>query len=165
MATNQVPYYHVDVFTDKVFAGNGLTVFPESGSISLQNMQYLTQEMRQFESIFLERIEGDGAESHSMAFLARVFAMQEELDFAGHPSLGAGAVLHKLYTPDADEFQCLFKFAKKQVQLTSRKKGSGFIVAMDQGEAELLSDLYRGAELAASASNVSLTLADEATAR
>jgi len=92
--------------------------------------------MRQFESIFLERIEGEEFEKPSMAFSARVFAMREELDFAGHPSLGAGAVLHKLYAPGAEEFQCLFKFAKKQVQLTSRKKGTGFIVTLDQGDAE-----------------------------
>ncbi|TAJ46411.1 MAG: PhzF family phenazine biosynthesis protein [Chitinophagaceae bacterium] len=45
-------YYHVDVFSKKPFSGNGLTVFTEIEKTDKSFMQMLTQEMRQFESIF-----------------------------------------------------------------------------------------------------------------
>jgi PhzF family phenazine biosynthesis protein len=82
-------YRHVDVFTRAPFSGNGLTVFPESAGLSAAQMQRVTQEMRQFESIFLVATE-DAREG-----VARVFTVEEELDFAGHPVLGAACVLHE----------------------------------------------------------------------
>ena len=49
----------------------------------------LTREMRQFESIFVLQ------EATSQTVRAWVFTMEEELDFAGHPVLGAAVVLHE----------------------------------------------------------------------
>ena len=46
-------YHHVDVFTRKPLSGNGLIVFPDAGALTTATMQRVTQEMRQFESIFL----------------------------------------------------------------------------------------------------------------
>jgi len=45
-------YYLVDVFTTKPFSGNSLAVFPNAEKLDKKLMQVLTQEMRQFESIF-----------------------------------------------------------------------------------------------------------------
>ena len=50
-------------------------------------MLRIAQELRQFETIFLFDVAKDGAE-------ARIFTPEEELDFAGHPVLGAAAVIH-----------------------------------------------------------------------
>jgi len=47
----------VDVFAKQKLAGNGLTIFYETGELTAQRMLALTQEMRQFESIFLSRRE------------------------------------------------------------------------------------------------------------
>jgi trans-2,3-dihydro-3-hydroxyanthranilate isomerase len=74
-------YYHVDVFSDQPLSGNGLIVFPERGNLNSEQMQRLTQEMRQFESIFLQ------ARATGSAYDARIFTMEEELGFAGHPVL------------------------------------------------------------------------------
>lgn len=60
----------------------GLAVFWESEPLSSHEMQQLTQELRQFESIFLTK-------SHSpQTFKARIFTEDEELNSAGHPILG-----------------------------------------------------------------------------
>ncbi|RFM28237.1 PhzF family phenazine biosynthesis protein [Deminuibacter soli] len=83
------PYYHADVFTSRVLSGNGLTVFTEAAGLSKTTMLRLTQEMRQYESIFLEQ-QAPGK------VRAYIFTCQEELDFAGHPVLGAAATLHQL---------------------------------------------------------------------
>src|SRR5262245_19989218 len=82
-------FRHVDVFTCAPFSGNGLTVFPGSAGLTAAQMQRITQEMRQFESIFLVATE-DARE-----VVACVFTVEEELYFAGHPVLGAACVLHE----------------------------------------------------------------------
>src|SRR3978361_1077167 len=87
--------FHVDVFAAGPLTGNGLTVFLNVEGWPTEVMQRLTQEMRQFESIFLSGISPDGA-------TARVFTVEEELPFAGHPVLGAAAVLHRTRAPQAE---------------------------------------------------------------
>jgi PhzF family phenazine biosynthesis protein len=80
--------FHVDVFATAPLTGNGLTVFLDTDGWSHSVMLRLTREMKQFESIFLSDISPAGA-------TARIFTVEEELPFAGHPVLGAAAVLHR----------------------------------------------------------------------
>ena len=79
--------HHVDVFTDRAMAGNGLAVVSSAISLGPDTMLRIAQELRQFETIFLFDAVDGGAE-------ARIFTPEEELGFAGHPVLGAAAVLH-----------------------------------------------------------------------
>ncbi|MFA9466639.1 MAG: PhzF family phenazine biosynthesis protein [Velocimicrobium sp.] len=52
------------------------------------------EDFKQFETIFL-RITGE------KRFRARIFTVEEELDFAGHPILGAVSTIHeKLYSEE-----------------------------------------------------------------
>src|SRR5689334_10945995 len=81
-------YHHVDVFSSKPLSGNGVTVFHLRKALPATVMQELTREMRQFESIFVLQ------KARSQTVRAWVFTMEEELDFAGHPVLGAAAALH-----------------------------------------------------------------------
>jgi trans-2,3-dihydro-3-hydroxyanthranilate isomerase len=88
---NNLQYRHVDVFSDTPFSGNGLAVFVLKIELPTNVMQTVTQEMRQFESIFLTQ------KIVPNEFRARVFTMEEELDFAGHPTLGAACVARKIW--------------------------------------------------------------------
>jgi trans-2,3-dihydro-3-hydroxyanthranilate isomerase len=124
-----LPYYHVDVFSDKPFFGNGLTVFTESEGLSKASMLTLTQEMRQFESTFLRLIEGN-------KYRANIFTCQEELDFAGHPTLGAAAVLHDQYQTESETAEWEFVLNKKTVEITTRKEDGNYKARMNQGKAE-----------------------------
>ena len=124
-----LPYYHVDVFSDRPFSGNGLTVFTESEGLTKVAMLRLTQEMRQFESTFLQQI---GANK----FRANIFTCQEELDFAGHPILGAAATLHDLHQPEAEAAEWEFVLNRKTVHITTNKEDHGFKATMNQGKAE-----------------------------
>jgi trans-2,3-dihydro-3-hydroxyanthranilate isomerase len=120
-------YFQVDVFAPRPFTGNGLGVFPEAVSLSAGQMQSLTQELRQFECIFLVR---EGAD----AVRARIFTMEEELPFAGHPLLGSGAVLHHLAGAPA-EFRSPFQLAGgRRLEVRSSRSDDGFQVEMDQGQ-------------------------------
>jgi len=125
---NGLPYRHVDVFAHQPFSGNGLTVFPHAEGLSARFMLRLTQELRQFESIFLT------ATAESGVFGARVFTVEEELPFAGHPALGAGAVLHELQAPESDVATFVLDLPAGQMRLDSERMGSGaYRVAMEQG--------------------------------
>src|SRR5262244_1999865 len=104
-------YFHVDVFSDKPYSGNGLTVFIDAKDFDKKFMQTVTQEMRQFESIFLHRI-GD------TVFRAFIFTMEEELDFAGHPVIGAASLLHDLYSKNKTSDKWSLQLNKKIVEVT-----------------------------------------------
>ena len=84
-------YRHVDVFSRRAFHGNGLVVVLEADGLPATLMQVVTREMRQFETAFATSVDLQ-ARSASL----RIFTEDEELDFAGHPVLGAAAVLHGL---------------------------------------------------------------------
>ncbi|MFC5697866.1 PhzF family phenazine biosynthesis protein [Pseudomonas sp. GCM10022186] len=122
-------YWQVDVFAERVLAGNGLAVFPDCRGLSPAAMQELTRELRQFESIFLAPLDAPNA------FSARVFTVEEELPFAGHPILGAAALLHHLHGGGAHA-DWLLQLSEKQVRIATRHQGKGFYAEMDQGRAE-----------------------------
>jgi trans-2,3-dihydro-3-hydroxyanthranilate isomerase len=85
-------FHHVDVFSDEPMGGNGLTVVHAPSPRDPLLMQRITRELRQFETIFLFEEDANGA-------TARIFTEEEELFFAGHPVLGAAAVLHQRHRP------------------------------------------------------------------
>jgi trans-2,3-dihydro-3-hydroxyanthranilate isomerase len=124
-----IPYYHADVFSSKPLSGNGLIVFPETTGFSAEFMLRLTQEMRQFESIFLQRLA-------DRKYRARVFTCEEEVDFAGHPVLGAAAVLHDLSGTPTTEYNWEFQLNKKTVTVNTKNKEGWIDALMNQGVAE-----------------------------
>ena len=91
-------------------------------------MQRLTQEMRQFESIFLHRL----TDRKVRAF---VFTNEEELDFAGHPVLGAAATLHDLLPANEPTAEWVFVLNEKEVTVTTVRKGNLYETLMNQGNA------------------------------
>ncbi|MBB1605885.1 MULTISPECIES: PhzF family phenazine biosynthesis protein [unclassified Pseudomonas] len=122
-------YWQLDVFADRPLAGNGLAVFADARGLADATLQALTQELRQFESIFLF----PSAELDTYA--ARIFTPEEELPFAGHPLLGAAALLHHIHQRGEQEHWTL-QLATRDVNLTTRRHGQGFIAQMNQGQAQ-----------------------------
>jgi PhzF family phenazine biosynthesis protein len=120
-------YRQVDVFSKVAFSGNGLTVFPESRNLTVPLMQRITQEMRQFESIFLT------VPSDLSPVRASIFTMEEELEFAGHPVLGAACVLHEQWAASREKATWQFQLKAGIVPVTTRKQESWYSATMDQG--------------------------------
>ncbi|MFP5237713.1 MAG: PhzF family phenazine biosynthesis protein [Acidobacteriota bacterium] len=83
-------YFIVDVFSQSALAGNPLAVVMNTANLSSDQMQSIAREFNLSETTFVERREG---------VRVRIFTTQEELDFAGHPTLGTASVL-KLTAPD-----------------------------------------------------------------
>lgn len=132
-------FFHVDVFATSPLTGNGLTVFLGTDEWSAPVMQRVTQEMKQFESIFLSEIISNSA-------CARVFTVEEELPFAGHPILGAAAVLHRTQTPEANASSWILKLPSGEVPVRTKKIGSHYLAEMNQGAA-IFGDAIAVAEL------------------
>lgn len=127
-------YYQVDVFTHEAMAGNGLSVFLPESPLPARLMQRLTVEMRQFESIFLTP---DGPGNR---FEARIFTMEEELDFAGHPLLGAAGLLHHLHAAHQPAAEWTLMLGTRAVAIsTTRKDGpqGTYNASMNQGVASV----------------------------
>src|SRR5215831_18667892 len=121
-------FRHVDVFTRAPYSGNGLTVFPESAGLSAEQMQRVTQEMRQFESIFLVATE----DAHEV--VARVFTVEEELDFAGHPVLGAACVLHERLGGAGERESWRIQLNRSVAPVTTERRNGWYSATMEQGE-------------------------------
>ena len=140
-------YRHVDVFSRRALQGNGLVVVLDAEHLPATMMQELTREVRQFETAFLTGVDLPGRSAR-----LRIFTAEEELDFAGHPVLGAAAVLHTLLpAPDAEERWAL-AVAQRTVQVRTRGADRWVDATMDQGVPALgppiagdLAEAYRDA--------------------
>lgn len=119
-------YHHLDVFSSRPFSGNSVAVFPDAAGLSAQQMTRITQEMRHFESIFLEPT------NDPYAYRARVFDLIGELDFAGHPILGAAAALHWQSEVNG-EATWSFGLNAKSVTVTTTISATGLNAVLDQG--------------------------------
>jgi predicted PhzF superfamily epimerase YddE/YHI9 len=139
-------FQHVDVFADVPFTGNSVTVFLADGTAATGQMLSITREFRHFESIFL------WPTAAGNRWRARVFDLEGELDFAGHPVLGAAAVLHDRAGGDATRQWTIELSAKTVTVQTARDRtprdgtprdrtprdgtprdGTGFRATLDQG--------------------------------
>lgn len=127
MALRTLPFSLVDVFANEPLAGNGLSVFLLDDELPTTLMQRITQEMRQFETIFLRRLD------RPFAVAARIFTMEEELAFAGHPVIGAAAWLHAEHFGDRENVPLEFVLRDRTIGVTSRRDGASYFAQMDQG--------------------------------
>src|SRR6516162_1640815 len=81
----------VDVFTSVPLEGNQLAVFPDARGLSDAEMQAVAKEMNLSETTFA--VPGDAASQRERGVSVRIFTVNEELPFAGHPTLGTAMVI------------------------------------------------------------------------
>jgi trans-2,3-dihydro-3-hydroxyanthranilate isomerase len=95
--STELDYFVVDVFTEVALAGNPLAVVIDSGSLTTERMQAIAREFNLSETTFVQR--RDAAVEQAEGVRVRIFTSQEELPFAGHPTLGTATVL-KTHVPE-----------------------------------------------------------------
>jgi len=84
-------YITVDVFTDRAFGGNPLAVVLDAGGLSTEQMQAVATEFNYSETTFVLP-PADPAHDAQV----RIFTVNRELPFAGHPNVGTAFVLATL---------------------------------------------------------------------
>ena len=80
------PFVQLDVFCSLAFEGNPLAVFPDGRGLSDEQMQSIAREMNLSETTFI--LPRDPVVEKERGVRVRIFTVQEELPFAGHPTLG-----------------------------------------------------------------------------
>jgi len=83
-----LPFYTLDVFTDRTFGGNPLGIFPDAAHLPTDLMQRIALEMNLSETVFLGPPETPGGTAR-----VRIFTPGREVPFAGHPTVGTAIFL------------------------------------------------------------------------
>jgi trans-2,3-dihydro-3-hydroxyanthranilate isomerase len=85
-------FVQLDVFTQTPLAGNPLAIFPDGRGLSDEEMQALAREMNLSETTFI--LPRDAATEAWDEKKVRIFTVEQELPFAGHPTLGTALYLY-----------------------------------------------------------------------
>jgi len=91
MSLRRFNFLQLDVFTAKPFEGNPLAVFPDATGLNDDQMQAIAREMNLSETTFI--LPRAQAIEKERGVRVRIFTVQEELPFAGHPTLGTAFAL------------------------------------------------------------------------
>jgi trans-2,3-dihydro-3-hydroxyanthranilate isomerase len=85
-------YAVLDVFAEQPLGGNALAVFSDARGLSTGQMQDLARETNLSETTFI--LPRDPAIEREQGVQVRIFTVREELEFAGHPTLGTASWLY-----------------------------------------------------------------------
>ena len=83
-------FFTADVFTDRIFGGNPVAVFPDGTGVAGAQMQRVARELNLSETVFVLP-----AESSDNTRRLRIFTPRQEIDFAGHPTLGTAFAIQQ----------------------------------------------------------------------
>jgi trans-2,3-dihydro-3-hydroxyanthranilate isomerase len=111
------PFVQVDVFTSVPLEGNQLAVFPDARGLSDTEMQSVAKEMNLSETTFV--LPGDAASERERGVRVRIFTVNEELPFAGHPTLGTAMVIRG--NGNAGEISLNLNIGKIPIGFSSRQ--------------------------------------------
>ena len=92
MPAHTYEFIQVDVFTQTALAGNPLAIFPDARGLNDAEMQALAREMNLSETTFI--LPRDAAAEAREGKKVRIFTVETELPFAGHPTLGTALYLY-----------------------------------------------------------------------
>jgi trans-2,3-dihydro-3-hydroxyanthranilate isomerase len=87
-------YFVLDVFSERRLAGNPLAVVLNSCSLSDAMMLAIARETNLSETTFVERRDAELERREGVR--VRIFTTEEELPFAGHPTLGTASLLRAM---------------------------------------------------------------------
>jgi trans-2,3-dihydro-3-hydroxyanthranilate isomerase len=97
-AAGELEYFVIDVFTDTALKGNPVAVVVDTVGLPTERMQAIAREFNLSETTFVER--RPARVENAEGVRVRIFTTQEELPFAGHPTLGTASAL-RCMDPDA----------------------------------------------------------------
>lgn len=123
---SKINYSIVDVFSQGKYTGNQLAVFKNAGNISEHEMQQIAKEVNYSETTFiLSNVKQDGG------YDVRIFTPNEEVPFAGHPTLGTAYVIHNELIEGPQE-ELLLNFKAGQIPVVFDKQDE--VIWMKQNE-------------------------------
>ena len=122
MTSKSFPYIQLDVFSSKPLEGNMLAVFPDARGLDDATMQAIARETNLSETTFVFPRDRDTEAKDGVK--VRIFTVAEELEFAGHPTLGTSYVLHEQRKSELVELD--LRAGKIPVTFTRDERGLAF---------------------------------------
>src|SRR6266478_5412753 len=120
-------FVQLDVFTQTPLAGNPLAVFTDARGLNDGEMQALAREMNLSETTFI--LPRDPATEAREGKKVRIFTPEEELPFAGHPTLGTALHLYASALASnsnrSDQITLDLKAGKIPVRFTASSENAG----------------------------------------
>jgi trans-2,3-dihydro-3-hydroxyanthranilate isomerase len=125
MPANTYEFIQLDVFTQTALAGNPLAIFPDARGLNDAKMQALAREMNLSETTFI--LPRDAATEAREGKKVRIFTIETELPFAGHPTLGTALYLYASDTSQTKpaEISLDLKAGKIPVRFTANTENAG----------------------------------------
>lgn len=121
-STRRLAMTQWDVFSSKALAGNSLAVFSDARDLTDEEMQAIAKEMNLSETTFI--FPRDSEIERQRGVRVRIFTVQEELPFAGHPTLGTAFALRS--TSNATEITLDLNVGKVPVRFEDRAGEAAF---------------------------------------
>jgi trans-2,3-dihydro-3-hydroxyanthranilate isomerase len=113
----------LDVFTQTPLAGNQLAVFTDARGLTDNEMQALAREMNFSETTFVLPREAPTEERDGKK--VRIFTVEEELPFAGHPTLGTALYLRTNNPQPSGDVTLDLRVGKIPVRFTPKSETAG----------------------------------------
>ena len=123
MPAHTYEFVQLDVFTQTPLSGNPLAIFPDARGLSDAEMQALAREMNLSETTFI--FPRDGATEAREGKKVRIFTVEQELPFAGHPTLGTALYLYASESTKPAEITLDLKAGKIPVRFTVNSGNTG----------------------------------------
>jgi len=125
MPSRNHEFVQLDVFTQTPLAGNPLAIFTDARGLNDGEMQALAREMNLSETTFI--LPRDRTTEAREGKKVRIFTVEEELPFAGHPTLGTAVYLYaaKADSNGSAEITLDLKAGKIPVRFTPNSENAG----------------------------------------
>ena len=122
----KINYSIVDVFSQGKYTGNPLAVFKNVGNISESKMQQIAKEINYSETTFIL-----SDSKNNGGYDVRIFTPNEEVPFAGHPTLGTAFIIqNEILEEPLDNLILNFKGGQIPVSFNNQEE----ILWMQQNE-------------------------------
>jgi trans-2,3-dihydro-3-hydroxyanthranilate isomerase len=115
-------FVQLDVFTRTPLSGNPLAIFTDARGLTDQEMQALAREMNLSETTFV--LPREPQVEAQKGKRVRIFTVEEELPFAGHPTLGTALYLHNTAASRVDEIVLDLNVGKIGVRFSADSNSS-----------------------------------------
>ena len=127
-------YAVVDVFAERPLEGNALAIFSDARGLSTAEMQALARETNLCETTFI--LPRAAEVERERGVHVRIFTVREELEFAGHPTLGTASwlYLHHPVFGGAEQITLDLRVGPIPVSFSSKQEGPGVYGTMRQND-------------------------------
>jgi trans-2,3-dihydro-3-hydroxyanthranilate isomerase len=127
-------YAQVDVFAERPLEGNALAIITDARGLSTEEMQAIARETNLCETTFVVPRAPEVEQARGVQ--VRIFTVREELQFAGHPTLGTASWLYLNHSAfgGAAQITLDLRVGPIPISFAAQQQGAGVFGTMRQND-------------------------------